>query len=321
MAGCICYVTGMESCMLLFVSCQKVKNTVVNPKKLGSSALNDCFFCIFGENIRNMKKILLSLYALLVAFNLQAQIGATAPDFTLVDINGDTVNLYEILDAGLIAVVDVSATWCAPCWTLHQSHALKELHEKHGPDGSNQLRVMFYEGDAATTLADLKGTGTNTKGDWVTGVPYPIFNESPLTLDLGIWAPQGFPTVNIINPSDKKIVGDSWDLTSYDGQVTKIESTTGIDLVDAVTGLETLEQTAFSVYPNPTSERFYIQSDDFTGVVSVTIFNLLGQAVLQDQVADSSHGIDVSSLKKGSYLLRISNNGKETTRRLVIARP
>ncbi len=267
-----------------------------------------------------MKKILLSLYSLLLAVGLQAQIGAVAPDFTLVDINGETVKLYEdILDKGLIAVVDVSATWCPPCWTLHQSHALKELYEKHGSDGSNQLRVLFYEGDASTTLADLNGTGSNTKGDWVTGVPYPIVNESPLSLDLNIWAPGGFPTVNIIHPDTKKIVGDSWSANSYSAQVSAIVLATGIDLVDAVTGLPTVENDVLTIYPNPTSERFYINSASLAGKTTVNVFNVLGQSMMQ--VTEVSNGIDVSSLKKGSYLVRISNNGKELTTRLVIARP
>lgn len=58
-----------------------------------------------------------------------AQYG-TAPDFSVTDLDGNQINLYaDILDQGLIAVVDVSATWCGPCWNLHQSHALEDLHQ------------------------------------------------------------------------------------------------------------------------------------------------------------------------------------------------
>ena len=267
-----------------------------------------------------MKKILLSFYSLLFAFSLQAQVGATAPDFTLVDINGDTTNLYEILDAGLIAVIDVSATWCPPCWTLHQSHALQQLHEKHGPDGSNQLRVLFYEGDPSTTLANLNGTG-NTKGDWVTGISYPIVNESPLSLDLNIWAPAGFPTVNIISPSSKKIVGDSWDKTSYASQVAEIESKTGIDLVDNVTGLFSIQNATQTIFPNPTSDVFYVDVTELVGASTVTIFNILGQVMIKKELINTAQSVDVSNLKKGNYLVRILNNGQETTTRLVVSRP
>ncbi|MGB1099979.1 MAG: TlpA family protein disulfide reductase, partial [Flavobacteriales bacterium] len=66
-----------------------------------------------------MKKL-----ALLTTFGLAtlaafAQFG-TAPDFNVTDLDGNTHQLYaDILDQGLIAVVDVSATWCPPCWSLH----------------------------------------------------------------------------------------------------------------------------------------------------------------------------------------------------------
>jgi len=52
---------------------------------------------------------------------MHAQFG-TAPDFTVTDINGNTHSLYaDILDQGKIAVVQVAATWCLPCWNLHMT--------------------------------------------------------------------------------------------------------------------------------------------------------------------------------------------------------
>lgn len=100
----------------------------------------------------------------------------TAADFSYPDINGNTQHLYEYLDAGKTVILDVSTTWCGPCWTLHESGLLEEIYEDYGPDGTDELMVLFVEFDPFTNSDDLHGTGSLTYGDWVTGTPYPIID-------------------------------------------------------------------------------------------------------------------------------------------------
>lgn len=134
-----------------------------------------------------MKKLLLSMLAV-VSFwgSAMAQLpnGVIAPDFTLTDINNVTHNLYNYLAQGKRVYIDVSATWCGPCWNFHNTHALDDLWAQHGPLGqpgvnqntTNDCIVLFIEGDVSTTNADLLGSGPNTQGDWVTGVKHPIID-------------------------------------------------------------------------------------------------------------------------------------------------
>ena len=124
----------------------------------------------------------MAIVILLSINNAQAQLpsGSTAPNFTLVDLDGTTHTLYDYLDDGYTVFLDFSAIWCGPCWSYHESHALKNLYENHGPAGlpgvdnntTNDVMVFFIEGQAGT-LAELNGGG-NSHGDWVTGTPYPI---------------------------------------------------------------------------------------------------------------------------------------------------
>ena len=48
----------------------------------------------------------------------------------------------------------------------------------------------------------------------------------------------------------------------------------------------------------------------------VTIYNTLGQQVQKAKV--SSDGIDVSNLNKGTYFVKITEDGKTATKKLVI---
>jgi hypothetical protein len=100
--------------------------------------------------------------------------GSIAPDFTITDIEGEDHNLYSYLDSGYSVIIDFSATWCGPCWNYHTSGVFEELYEAHGPNGSNELRILFIESDDNTTDDELHGIGTNTWGDWTQGVDYPI---------------------------------------------------------------------------------------------------------------------------------------------------
>jgi hypothetical protein len=62
-----------------------------------------------------MKKLLLALFTcagLLTSSVTSAQMaaGTLAPDFTGTDLNGNTWNLYTLLDSGKTVFIDVSAT-------------------------------------------------------------------------------------------------------------------------------------------------------------------------------------------------------------------
>lgn len=136
----------------------------------------------------------------------QLEEGAIAPNFTYSDIDGNSHTLYDYLDQGYSVFITMSATWCGPCWSFHQSGAKSTLWANHGPagaDGVNEdttddLMVLFVEGDPQTTLANLNGSG-QTQGNWVAGTNYPIIDipNSQLTNAYGL---TGFPNAWLVCP-------------------------------------------------------------------------------------------------------------------------
>lgn len=151
-----------------------------------------------------MKKLLLStaFIAGISGLNAQTPAGTVVNNFTLTDINGTSHSLFNYLDQGKMVVIDVSATWCGPCWGYHNTGALNDFYNQYGPTGTNQAMVFFVEGDPTTTSADLNGTGTNTQGNWVAGENMPIidltsaasFENSGMSIDY-------FPEMYVICPN------------------------------------------------------------------------------------------------------------------------
>lgn len=147
------------------------------------------------------KTLLITAMAALTGGSAMAQMAnnSVCPNWTGTDLNGNSHTLYTYLDSGYTVFIDVSATWCGPCWAYHNSHALENLYTQYGPGtAQNKVRVFFIEGDNSTTLADLQGTGPNTQGNWISGTPYPIIDNAAIGNLLQI---SYFPTIYKVCPN------------------------------------------------------------------------------------------------------------------------
>ena len=82
-------------------------------------------------------------------------------------------------------------------------------------------------------------------------------------------------------------------------------------------GVAKIDDSKFSVYPNPvTNGKLFISSDSSTEK-QVAIYSVSGQKVLQAKTNDNAE-INVSQLAKGAYILNISENGKSESKKLII---
>ena len=130
--------------------------------------------------------LLLLMFAMSFNINVFAQFinGSTMPNWTLKDMKGVTWDLYTLLNEGKSVILDMSATWCGPCWNYHNSHVLKTIYEQYGPNGTvakDKAMVFLLEVDCKTNDACItKSSGCNgsTMGNWTTNTPYPILNPA-----------------------------------------------------------------------------------------------------------------------------------------------
>lgn len=186
-----------------------------------------------------MKKLLLSALLMGSVFSSNAQLadGSIAQDFTVTayqpwlsaaGMNNDgTYKLYDYLDAGYTVILDVSATWCGPCWNHHLTGALDELYINHGPAGqlgvsattTDNVMVIWLDGDGQTADATMLD-GNGAIGNWIEPnatlgqIPFPMANPVTATAnqinnDYNI---AYFPTIYKICPN--RVVSEVGQLTA-----------------------------------------------------------------------------------------------------------
>lgn len=100
--------------------------------------------------------------------------GAQNQNWIATGIDGNTYNIDSIVNTGKTVLVDVSANWCGPCWDFHITGIMEKLYHEFGPEGTNDLFIIFVDGDPASSMANLSGAGQQAMGNWIATTPYPI---------------------------------------------------------------------------------------------------------------------------------------------------
>lgn len=81
-----------------------------------------------------------------------------------------------------------------------------------------------------------------------------------------------------------------------------------------VLGLKDWKNTQTRVYPNPVSDRLFIESESEN--LHFKIYNLMGQLLLESHIK-SKQSIDVSGFAQGIYFLKVQTDSAETIRQIL----
>jgi len=88
-----------------------------------------------------------------------------------------------------------------------------------------------------------------------------------------------------------------------------------IVIVDTVLGTNNFDATSISTYPNPVTSTFTITSQQT--ITSVTVFNVLGQQVINETPDTLNFVADFSSLTAGVYLAKIATQSGSKTVKVI----
>lgn len=86
--------------------------------------------------------------------------------------------------------------------------------------------------------------------------------------------------------------------------------------VDATLAADNFTASTFTLYPNPTSNGAVAIQTETAGAVNVEIYNLLGKRALTAKNVNGN--LNVSTLNAGVYLVKVTQNGVSSTKKLIV---
>lgn len=221
-------------------------------------------------------------------------------------------------------------------WTAgpSASYTLPTLVAGDGSDGANSANYVatattgFYQevpviaGNTLKISFWYKATGDDTDAriwsNYKDAADVIIYQatataDDPLRSNNGYLAPATTWTqfeVTVVAPANvTKLV---FAVRAYNGGTVSFDQ---FSVIDQTLGVKQNQIEGLKVYPNPvTNGTFYINTNANT-TKEVVVYDVLGKQVVK---TSTTNAVNVSNLKGGVYIVKITEDGKTATRKLVI---
>ena len=261
-----------------------------------------------------MKKFLSLILLIILGFNVKAQTSLTeAVDFTGTDCYGEEViNLFEILDRGQHVLIDFYYYSCTPC-----ERVVPYVVEAYEAFGCNNHDVFFME---------VSHYDSDEICQWWAekhGVQYPTISRQGGGIEIQkAYGPKQYPTLVLISP-DRKILLQDMDYDSIKAReaqyiIEQLEQF-GIEQHSCNEGFNEIESNEFNIYPNPASDKLYIETLTQTQTLTIEIYDIYGrvQNHRSSETQKLRNSIDVSELNSGVYFVKVKTENGEVVERFV----
>lgn len=164
--------------------------------------------------------------------------------------------------------------------------------------GTSYFVVVKYDRTASTTVASLWVNPTNLGG---------VEPVTTVTNNSGTSTFTAFASICLRNSSatpkaeiDEIRVGETW-----------ASVTPAVPLSVKANSIARL-----NIYPNPVKDGTLYITSNSNNAKSIAVYDILGKQVLNSKT--SNNAVNVSNLKGGAYIVKITEDGKTNTRKLII---
>ena len=221
------------------------------------------------------------------------------PDFTGIDIEGNEIHLYDILDVGQAVLINFFLTG-----DPYSEAPMADVTEAYRLYGCNQHDVFFME---------ISPNGHDDACQaWVErfDVKYPTISRDGGGNDIAQAIPVGFyPTIMLIRPDHTFAVRDIYPPTL--DVIIDAMNGEGYNQYECEDGVAEAEGQTINLYPNPANDFVTLKGENLG---TVRVYNALGQKVEEFETNGNEIRINTIGYESGIYFVKTD----ETTLRFVV---
>jgi len=266
----------------------------------------------------------------------------TVHDFVTIDIIDNQGNVM-VSSQAFLTHNDSLMTIDVPNLSI-ESDFYAMVHWQDNPESTDPLTIdwtedvpntayIMYPGEEPVLLSDFLGSPNaswfvrvnileeNSSRENRDAISYNIYRGLAENIyDAGEWIPLNVEPVMDLIFVDETWTNDDPQLYAYAVEAVYVQDSAELtfsNFIAGTTGVDETEMDDVNIYPNPASRTLNISGVKET---TITVYNIIGEVMFQEQISTSTTQIDVSYLENGNYFVRVAGKQGQVVKKLIVAR-
>ncbi len=260
-----------------------------------------------------MKK-LLYIFAVIVLSSATSHAQSTAMQFSGLDCNGNTVDLFSDLDSGKAVALIYYMPSCGTCPPV--ATKIQAMADNINATFPGKVKGYAYPYQNSTTCSY---SSTWVSSNSLSSIFAPMDSG---TAQVAYYGGFGMPTVVLLGGTGHRVMFVTQSFTTGD---TTIMHDSIINMLNAQTGIgpDLNQHQDFQLYPNPASDEVAVQIQlNQKTDVQIEILDLSGKTVMATaddmQSGLFSRKIRTDRLQSGIYYVKLGSNERTAVRKLAV---
>lgn len=235
--------------------------------------------------------------------------------------NAQYMNAIQTVDQEIgevLAKLYQRPTYAQEDWLILLTTDHGGIGTTHGGQSNTERHIWWVASGPSVPHLEITGPDPGSYYMPTNPIDTALLNNTPVLTDIAVTA-----LAHILKGAgcENPETNPAWGL---DGKSWLLNDTTDTTDPETPTYVEDVNNAAieFGIFPNPNNGTFKVAFKDISGNIEIRIQNING-AVVQSKSAQGTNGLtvvpfDLTTLPKGIYFMQVSNNGKQTVRKIVL---